>query len=106
MRLNCFLGIANFISGSFSNSLALISASICLIPILSTAIISPIQMFTNFQLRVVQATDVNNKYVFGHYLTLRFLTSTFTIIITTLIALTLNKGLQMLFLMLHGLIHK
>ncbi|OPZ74195.1 MAG: Polysaccharide biosynthesis protein [Firmicutes bacterium ADurb.Bin456] len=38
------------------------------------AITAPVYMFSNLQLRVVQATDARNEYAFGHYLGLRLLT--------------------------------
>jgi O-antigen/teichoic acid export membrane protein len=68
--------------------------------ILSIAIISPIQMFTNLQLRAVLVTDSKQKFYFSHYLTLRLLTSIFTVIVAILIALVLKKGYQLLLLMI------
>jgi O-antigen/teichoic acid export membrane protein len=41
---------------------------------LGIAICLPVVMFTNLQLRVIQATDAHNKYLFGEYLGLRLLT--------------------------------
>ena len=40
---------------------------------LGIAVTAPVIMFTNLQLRAVQATDAKNKYVFGDYLGLRLL---------------------------------
>ncbi|MDI6852069.1 MAG: oligosaccharide flippase family protein [Deltaproteobacteria bacterium] len=41
---------------------------------LGLAITAPIFMFSNLQLRAVQATDARREYLFGHYLALRLLT--------------------------------
>ncbi|HCF70883.1 MAG TPA: polysaccharide biosynthesis protein [Syntrophomonas sp.] len=52
---------------------------------LSLAITAPVYMFSNLQLRVVQATDARNQYAFGHYLGLRVLTVTASLLIIGLI---------------------
>lgn len=42
---------------------------------LALAICSPVIIFTSLQLRAVQATDATGKYLFGHYLGLRLITT-------------------------------
>jgi O-antigen/teichoic acid export membrane protein len=42
---------------------------------LAQAIAAPIVLFSNLQLRFLQATDSNARYRFGHYLALRYLTT-------------------------------
>lgn len=42
---------------------------------LALAITAPVILLSNFQLRSIQATDTNSSYQFGHYLSLRLITS-------------------------------
>ncbi len=42
---------------------------------LAQAIAAPIILFSNLQLRVVQATDSHERFQFGHYLAIRYLSS-------------------------------
>jgi len=42
---------------------------------LAQAVTAPIVLFGNLQLRVIQATDSNERFRFGHYLALRYLTT-------------------------------
>ena len=48
---------------------------------LGVAICLPVVMFTNLQLRVIQATDAKNQYTFGDYLGLRLITFTLSLLI-------------------------
>src|SRR3954469_7592651 len=42
---------------------------------LGLAVTAPILMFSNLQLRAIQATDARREYRFGHYLALRLATT-------------------------------
>jgi len=55
---------------------------------LGLAITAPIIMFTNLQLRTVQATDANDEYTFYEYFTLR--------LILTLLGLLLITGITLI----------
>jgi O-antigen/teichoic acid export membrane protein len=48
---------------------------------LGVAICLPVVMFTNLQLRVIQATDAKNQYIFGDYFGLRLITFTLSLLI-------------------------
>jgi O-antigen/teichoic acid export membrane protein len=50
---------------------------------LAIAICTPLVLFTNLQLRSVQATDARHEYEFGHYLGLRISSSIIAILILT-----------------------
>jgi O-antigen/teichoic acid export membrane protein len=50
---------------------------------LASAVAAPVIMFANLQLRTVQATDVQNKYVFGDYLGVRLITTSLAILVVT-----------------------
>ncbi|MFP3869169.1 MAG: oligosaccharide flippase family protein [Desulfobacteraceae bacterium] len=52
---------------------------------LGLAITAPIFMFSNLQLRAVQATDARREYLFGHYLGLRLITTIFAFVLITVI---------------------
>ncbi|WMV76115.1 oligosaccharide flippase family protein [Geobacillus thermodenitrificans] len=49
---------------------------------LGLALTAPIILFTNLQLRSIQATDTENKYQFGEYFGLRIITNVLAILIT------------------------
>lgn len=53
---------------------------------LGLAISTPVLMFANLQLRVVQATDVHRGYQFGEYLGLRMVTTTVAFLVIAAIA--------------------
>lgn len=53
----------------------------------SLAVTAPVYMFSNLQLRVVQATDARNEYAFGHYLGLRLLTVAASLLVIGLLSL-------------------
>ena len=55
---------------------------------LGLAISAPVFMFTNLQLRAVQATDVRREYRFADYFTLRLLTTTVGLVAITSLVLT------------------
>ena len=78
-------------------------------------------MFTNLQLRAVQATDAKREYLFGHYLGLRFFTTTLALLLiagitlaggyrpeTTLVILTLGlaKGFESMSDVIYGLLQQ
>jgi len=48
---------------------------------LGLAITAPVIMFTNLQLRAVQATDTNNRYQFSDYLALRLTTTVLALLV-------------------------
>jgi O-antigen/teichoic acid export membrane protein len=54
---------------------------------LALALSAPIVMFTNLQLRIVQATDARSEYRLGDYLGLRFLMSALALLVIAVIAL-------------------
>ncbi|MFP3869245.1 MAG: oligosaccharide flippase family protein [Desulfobacteraceae bacterium] len=49
--------------------------------VLGLAVTAPIFMFSNLQLRAVQATDARREYLFGHYLALRLTTIVMSLLI-------------------------
>jgi O-antigen/teichoic acid export membrane protein len=53
---------------------------------LGLAVTTPIIMFTNLQLRVIQATDAKKQYIFSDYLGLRLLSTTVALLIITSIS--------------------
>jgi len=53
---------------------------------LGSAITAPVIMFTNLQLRAVQATDAKDEYSFGDYFSLRLLTTALAFLIIVCIA--------------------
>lgn len=57
---------------------------------LAFAITAPVILFTNLQLRVVQATDAKHEYVFGDYLGLRLLSTGLALLI--IVGITLIAG--------------
>ena len=59
---------------------------------LALAICAPIVMFTNLQLRAIQATDANELYEFGHYLGLRLVMSTLALVTITMVAVASSYG--------------
>ena len=59
---------------------------------LALAICAPIVMFTNLQLRAIQATDANELYEFGHYLSLRLVMSTLALVTITMVAVASSYG--------------
>ena len=48
--------------------------------VLAQAIAAPVVLFSNLQLRVIQATDSNGRFEFGHYLALRYITTLATVL--------------------------
>ncbi len=56
--------------------------------ILGLAVTAPVIMFSNLHLRAVQFTDVKQEYLFGDYLSLRLLTTSFAVIAIVSIALS------------------
>lgn len=54
---------------------------------LALAIIVPVQMFFNMQLRALQASDVGEKFAFSHYLTLRVITTVIVVVLIGSISL-------------------
>lgn len=73
---------------------------------LATAIITPIQMFTNLQLRSVQGSDARNEYFFGEYFALRIITVFVMLALSVLISMLLQKGVQMILLMSAVVLYK
>jgi O-antigen/teichoic acid export membrane protein len=55
---------------------------------LGLAVTAPIVMFTNLQLRVVQATDAKKQYFFGDYLALRIIGTVLALLVISIIILT------------------
>ncbi len=55
---------------------------------LGMAITAPVYMFTNLNLRSVQATDARHEYQFGQYLALRLITILTALLIITIIVFT------------------
>ena len=51
-------------------------------------------MFTNLNLRIIQATDANDEYSFNDYLGLRIFTNTFAILIILSIAILSNYSFE------------
>lgn len=94
-KLSFFLNFSwNFIGSivyAFSQWLALIiiaqfgSVEEVGIYSIGMALTAPIIMFTNLQLRSIQATDTSNEYSFGNYFALRIVGNSVAIIITLLI---------------------
>ena len=74
--------------------------------ILSTAIITPICMLTNLQLRAIQGSDAKDEYCFGEYFALRILTVAFMAMAALIISIRLGKGLEMIFVMLAVVLYK
>jgi O-antigen/teichoic acid export membrane protein len=68
--------------------------------VLATAIITPIQMFMDLQLRGVVATDVRGLYDFGEYFALRIITCTLSFLLGMTISFFIGKGLHMILVML------
>src|SRR6185437_12263412 len=60
---------------------------------LGLAIAAPVFMFTNLQLRGVQATDARSEFEFCDYFTLRMLASTLGLLTVATIALSLHYDL-------------
>lgn len=88
---------------------------------LGLAVTAPIVLFTNLQLREIQATDINNDFHFNDYLILRILsitTALLMIVILTIIGnfrsreilviliIALSKGFESLSDLLYGLFQK
>jgi O-antigen/teichoic acid export membrane protein len=57
---------------------------------LGLAIAAPVFMFTNFQLRAVQATDARSDYKFCHYFTLRFFATLVGLIVVFIISVAIR----------------
>lgn len=74
--------------------------------LLATAIITPIQVFTNFQLRAVQGSDAKNEYCFGEYFALRMITVTFMAVLALMISLFLGRGIRMVLIMVAVTLYK
>lgn len=55
---------------------------------LGLALTAPIILFSNLQLRNIQATDAKREFAFGHYLGLRLTTIPLALLIISLVALT------------------
>lgn len=55
---------------------------------LGLAVTAPVVMFTNLQLRTVQATDTRDKYTFADYMGLRLVTTGFALTIILIIVLS------------------
>ena len=53
---------------------------------LGLAVTAPIIMFSNLQLRAIQATDARREYRFGHYLALRLITTALALLVIAGIA--------------------
>lgn len=54
---------------------------------LALAVTAPLFMFTNLQLRAVQATDARHNYLFGHYLGLRIVSTILALMLITVVTL-------------------
>ncbi len=67
---------------------------------LALALCAPIVMFTNLQLRTVQATDARNEYRFRDYLTLRVLASVTAFLLIAAIATLAGYRLEVLLVVL------
>ncbi len=63
---------------------------------LATAIITPIQMFTNLQLRAVEGSDAKKEYLFGEYLALRIITVFVLVAVSVAISVLIRKGTHMI----------
>ena len=48
---------------------------------LGLAVVAPVIMLANLQLRAVQATDAKGEYLFGHYLGLRLITTALAVVV-------------------------
>ncbi len=57
---------------------------------LGLAVTAPVLMFTNLQLRVIQATDARHQYLFGDYLGLRLISTALALLLIT--GITLAAG--------------
>jgi len=57
---------------------------------LGLAITAPVIMFTNLQLRAVQATDARQEYLFGDYLALRLVTTALALLV--IVGIVLGSG--------------
>jgi O-antigen/teichoic acid export membrane protein len=55
---------------------------------LGLAVTAPVVLFTSLQLRQIQATDVQHKYLFGDYLGLRLISATISLLAIAVITLT------------------
>jgi O-antigen/teichoic acid export membrane protein len=55
---------------------------------LGLAVTAPVVLFTSLQLRQIQATDVQHKYLFGDYLGLRLISAAISLLAISAIALT------------------
>ncbi|MBD2387480.1 oligosaccharide flippase family protein [Cylindrospermum sp. FACHB-282] len=55
---------------------------------LGLAVTAPVMMFTNLQLRVVQATDAKQQYLFRDYLGLRLISTALALLIIAIISLS------------------
>lgn len=67
--------------------------------VLATAIIAPIWMFTNLQLRAVQGSDAKDEYCFGEYFALRITSVLILMIVAVSIAIFLRKGIHIILVM-------
>jgi O-antigen/teichoic acid export membrane protein len=74
--------------------------------VLASAITTPIQMFTNLQLRAVQGSDVKNEYCFGEYFALRIITVFVLLVVSMIISVFLQKGTHMLQVMFAVVLYK
>ncbi|MHC4083915.1 MAG: oligosaccharide flippase family protein [Planctomycetota bacterium] len=74
--------------------------------VLATAIITPIQLFSNFQLRAVQGSDAKNEYCFSEYFALRIITVIFLAVLALIISLFLGRETQMVLIMLAVILYK
>lgn len=74
--------------------------------ILSTAIITPIEAFTNMNLRAVQGSDAKDEFCFGEYFALRILTVVVMLISAIIISTFLGKGVEMVLIMVAVILYK
>jgi O-antigen/teichoic acid export membrane protein len=67
--------------------------------ILAIAIITPLQMFFNLQLRAVLATDTKEEFSFACFFTLRIITIFMVLFFSISIAFILGKGMSFVYIM-------
>ena len=74
--------------------------------VLATAIITPIEFFSNLSLAGVLASDAKSEYRFGDYFGLRILTVAFMAISASVISIFSGRGVEMVLIMLGVVIYK
>lgn len=74
--------------------------------VLATAIVTPIEMFTNLQLRAVEGSDAKNEYCFGEYFALRIITVFALLVVSVLVSVLLQKGTHMILVMFAVVLYK